>query len=207
MGRCYEFGVSVHDGCEQAMVVAHEGGHCTCAACGAACPGRFKGCAIVVAQPGYVPLSAPVWARPGAAAAPPDALPARLGSSPPQGQPDWDAAVEPAQVDPPMREPATLALRQELTTVRSLLEALLDRPERAVDAVQALNHQLAVRDGELGESFDRLTEAYQRLTNELVADREARQALVAAVDRVAERLASVEEAQGRPLFGFRRPAG
>src|SRR5689334_10238395 len=59
MGRCYEFGVSIADGCEHAMAVADEGGYCHCTACGSRCDGRFRACAEVVAKPGYVPVAAP----------------------------------------------------------------------------------------------------------------------------------------------------
>lgn len=64
MGRCYEFGVEIHAGCEQAMVVTAAGGACQCTACATTCPGRFAGCAAVVAIPGRVPPSAPQWSVP-----------------------------------------------------------------------------------------------------------------------------------------------
>src|SRR5947208_2289691 len=61
MGRCYEFGVAVVEGCEHAMVVSAEGGACQCSVCGAHCPGRFEGCEAIVAVPGRVPPLAPEW--------------------------------------------------------------------------------------------------------------------------------------------------
>jgi hypothetical protein len=62
MGRCYEFGTSIADDCDHAMVVSSEGGSCVCVRCGTACTGRFAGCSEIIAQPGRVPVFAPVWA-------------------------------------------------------------------------------------------------------------------------------------------------
>lgn len=62
MGRCYEFGVLVGEGCQHAMVVPASGGRCECEVCGVACTGKFAGCAAILAQPGYVPATAPAWA-------------------------------------------------------------------------------------------------------------------------------------------------
>src|SRR5688572_23223867 len=58
MGRCYEFGVAVAEGCEHAMVVTPEGGACQCRGCGVRCEGRFPGCAAIVAIPNRVPPAA-----------------------------------------------------------------------------------------------------------------------------------------------------
>lgn len=62
MGRCYEFGVVVGEGCEHAMVVTTEGGECQCGTCGAGCAGRFAACEAILGQPGYIPVTAPAWA-------------------------------------------------------------------------------------------------------------------------------------------------
>ena len=56
-----------------------------------------------------------------------------------------------------------------------------------------LNHGLATRDEELSSTFERLTEAHRRLVDEIAADRESRQALVAAVERLAARIEALEE--------------
>ncbi|HET9442734.1 MAG TPA: hypothetical protein VFO65_05385 [Acidimicrobiales bacterium] len=64
MGRCYEFHAEIQPGCEQAMVVSAEGGACECQGCGARCTGRYSGCSVILAVPGRVPSSAPVWALP-----------------------------------------------------------------------------------------------------------------------------------------------
>src|SRR5687767_3307675 len=66
MGRCYEFGVEIHAGCEQAMVVTEKGGACECRDCGTLCRGRFGGCGAVISVPARVPPAAPAWALPGA---------------------------------------------------------------------------------------------------------------------------------------------
>src|SRR5687767_5793398 len=112
MGRCYEFGVSLHDDCEQAMVVPSEGGHCICASCGADCPGQFNACGAVVAQPGYVPVTAPDWAKPGHRRARPTAVPPPV----PSARPAIDAQEDPRlparhilDVDP-MPQPVALEL-------------------------------------------------------------------------------------------------
>ena len=63
MGRCYEFGVVIAEGCDHVMVVPAEGGKCVCSGCGTDCLGRFNGCASIISQPGYVPLLAPESAR------------------------------------------------------------------------------------------------------------------------------------------------
>lgn len=62
MGRCYEFGVVVGEGCDHAMVVPAGGGRCQCATCGVACTGKFTACAAIIDQPGHVPSTAPAWA-------------------------------------------------------------------------------------------------------------------------------------------------
>ena len=62
MGRCYEFGVLVGEGCEHAMVVPGSGQRCECATCGVTCTGKFAACETIIAKPGYVPATAPPWA-------------------------------------------------------------------------------------------------------------------------------------------------
>src|SRR5689334_18886917 len=64
MGRCYEFGASIADGCEHAMQVGPEGGYCRCTGCGTRCEGRFHGCAAILARPGYKPVGAPSRPQP-----------------------------------------------------------------------------------------------------------------------------------------------
>ena len=210
MGRCYEFGVSLHDECEQAMVVPSEGGHCICASCGADCPGQFNACGVVVAKPGYVPVTAPDWAkpghrRPGSATSQPSA-PSAASVRPALDAPDVPRARHILDVEPPAPTPAAVELREvgsELATVRSLLEAVLDRPDRLNEALAVLNQELKVRDGELAAAFARMTSAYEQLTQEVLADREARQAIVAGLEKLAERVDGVERAtRTRPIFGL-----
>lgn len=61
MGRCYEFGPQIVEGCRHAMVVAEDGSACACPKCGAHCTGRFNACGTILAQPGHIPPGAPVW--------------------------------------------------------------------------------------------------------------------------------------------------
>ncbi|HVM07315.1 MAG TPA: hypothetical protein VM345_02540 [Acidimicrobiales bacterium] len=186
MGRCYEFGVAVEEGCEHAMVVIDDGGACGCAECGARCTGRFNACASIIAQPGYVPVNAPKVGAPA-------------------------AAVEPATRtrSVPDEAPTPVRVQGEIVAVRSMLEALLDRPDRTADAVQLISHELAVRDQELASAFDRLTNAFERIADQVSEDRDAREQVVAAVRELAERIAALEEtnkSKRNPLFGFRREA-
>jgi hypothetical protein len=62
MGQCYEFGVTIKEGCGHAMRVPTEAGACVCPTCKARCEGRFEACARIVSEPGYVPVTAPRWA-------------------------------------------------------------------------------------------------------------------------------------------------
>lgn len=197
MGRCYEFGVAVQDGCEHAMVVVAEGGACACSECGAHCTGQFNACSQIVSMPGYVPVGAPRTGRDEATAK--SSVPAA-----PQPAPTLDPPRVPA-----LREPPTPAMGAEIANVRSMLEALLDRPDRTADAVQAISHELAVRDEELADAFGRLTAAFERIGEQITADREAREQVVQAVRALADRIDSLEQsvqAKRNPIFGFRRDA-
>jgi hypothetical protein len=68
VGHCYEFAVEIDPECEHAMVVAGDGSACECPTCGARCTGRFDACSAVLLRPGYVPVTAPEWARESARA-------------------------------------------------------------------------------------------------------------------------------------------
>jgi hypothetical protein len=226
MGRCYEFGAVIGEGCGHAMVVSDEGGHCVCPVCQVTCPGKFNGCAGIVAQPGYVPLSAPVWARPGAsdkrgakrATAPaPEPIvstaTADRGPVEPTSHDRWLAAVEPPEpvkLRPPTAERAVAVERRptgddlvplvdEVASVRTLVEALASRPDRTAEVVALLHNELHERDVELAEAFGRLSDAYASLTEELARDRAARDALAHSVEELSLRI----EAATRPLFGFK----
>ena len=173
------------------MVVPPEGGRCDCPTCGASCPGQFKGCGLVVRVGGYVPVAAPDWAKPhGARRAERDtpALALRTGRPQPQSH---DSPL-PAVVDD-----AQVAL--EVTEVRSLVLELLDRPDRAVAAIELVRNEMAQRDDELAKTFERLAVAYTKLLEEVAADRTAREELATAVTRLEQRLDVA-----RPLFGFRK---
>ena len=129
MGRCYEFGVVVREGCDHAMVVPGEGGRCECAACGASCPGRFPGCAAIVSRPGYVPVLAPAWALAAPAAAPaPEALPAAGG----EGQTGEGRVLE--------------SLRAAYDDLAAQVRALAEAQRFLADAIAAVEAKLAVHD-------------------------------------------------------------
>ncbi len=70
MARCYEFGVTIESGSDQAMVVAPEGGYCLCPDTGVTCHGRFAGCDAITSQAGRIPPSAPPWTVSTAASIP-----------------------------------------------------------------------------------------------------------------------------------------
>ena len=199
MGRCYEFGPVITEGCDHAMVVSPEGGACVCGECGARCLGRFKACGPILAQPGYVPVTAPRHTAKAAAANVPVPL---LGDSPAPAAPDL--AMPAVERVAPASRPAEVP---RMADIVPLFEALLDRPDRTNELVAQLRHELATRDDELGDAFDRLTEAHARIAEELAADREARERLVAAVETLSERLARIEDKTSRPLFGVRRTNG
>ena len=174
------------------MAVSQAGGFCECRECGATCPGRFRACADVVARPGYVPVTAPKLRSEPDAAVALRPTPLRMPEVVPR--PEITGRVEPKT-----------AASTEVAEVRSLLEELISRPDRAVSAIEALNHAMAARDEELLATFERLTEAYRALTEEVRGDHEARRELAAAVDRLAERMNALETARGMLLW--RRPAG
>lgn len=144
MGRCYEFGVSIHDGCEHAMVVAAEGGHCECQVCATSCPGRFSGCAQVVARPGYVPLLAPRLPLPSA---PPPASTVPVAVAPRPVEANGSAEATPS---PPAPSGA-------VSLVQDLLEEL--RRQRATnDEMRSTMAELGERLGSLERALARLSE-------------------------------------------------
>lgn len=157
MGRCYEFGVLIGEGCEHAMVVPESGGRCQCATCGAACTGKFAACASIIDRPGYVPATAPTWAvavgTPGPAPAP---------SSPPAAGP----APRPSSPDPAVGTVAGAlveAVAERLAEIDAELGARIDTLSKAVDelrrqsAQEAASLQAAITN--LAELVSRLDEA------------------------------------------------
>jgi len=185
MGRCYEFGVPVVDGCEHAMVVVAEGGACACSACGAHCLGKFAGCADIVAQPGYVPSTAPAGLVPSA-----DRnllpIPNRPASPPPT-----DLAPDTSTTDLEVSRALLVAVQSELDAVRAHLHALLDRPvgagrEEVLDAIERVRAELDARDAELRAAFDEVVAHYGRMAD--------------TIDELAARMAAVEHTPPRRLF-------
>jgi hypothetical protein len=221
MGRCYEFGVAVHEGCEQAMVVPPEGGKCVCPTCEVECLGKFEGCEAVISRPFYIPPSAPEWARPDherpvpmtatrrsrrkAAAArnevhPPEQAPLvrRPGERVQGSGPRWEfAEPKPGRAVEPVEAPLPVPTDEKIGELTTLVEAALARPDRALEAIQHLNMQMQARDEELALTFARLTEAYGQLSAEVSADSEARLALTHAVEEFARQ---VQARENRPRW-------
>ena len=183
MGRCYEFGVVVGQGCDHPMVVASDGSACACSECGALCKGRFDGCAAVLARPGYSPV---VTTVPVSIAAPRVRPPASSVA----------VAVAPAVPEVPAVEVPLVAEAPE--------PVVSEQP--VMDSIDALRRDLETRDVALGEAFERLITSYDRLMEGVAADREARDRLIGAVELLAERLAELEGRDPAPLFPFRRDA-
>lgn len=181
MGRCYEFGVSVEDGCEHAMSVVADGGACECTVCQAQCPGRFAGCAQVVSQPGYIPALAPAWARSGRDAAAPvsELSPPRSGGRPAVGEPEAGDRRPVGDVE------------AELATIRELVEKLLERPEG--DALHHVRGSLEERDAELTSMFDQFMAAHGQLTTEVKDTGAAQAQLAELLGRIEVRLGTLEE--------------
>ena len=113
MGRCYEFGVVITEGCDHTMTVPDEGGRCVCNSCGADCLGRFNGCASIISRPGYVPLLAPASAREHAPEPPAEAeTPAAAVAAVPSAAPEPAVAeivpIDEAQLERLLSAPGVL---------------------------------------------------------------------------------------------------
>lgn len=179
------------------MVVGPEGGYCQCPSCGQKCPGQFKACAQVVAIPNYVPPGAPTGAQ-AAAITRRDALavPQTRAMAVERSTPTPVVTTPPTPAPQPVSiEPSGRASAQEVADLRAMVEVLLDRPDTSLVAIEALREEITSRDADLVQTFERLTDAYQRLTNAVRADHAAREALAGAVDRLTERF---EAASSRP---------
>lgn len=184
MGRCYEFGVVITEGCDHAMVVPAEGGKCVCSGCGADCLGRFNGCASIISQPGYVPLLAPASAlvlRPEVA----EQRPTTAGTE------EQTTARPTIDVTPPSTMPAVPDSTEFPTEAEDALLRMLGAPEVTLAKVERLEQQLALRDKELALAFQKFTEALHRV-GELLEKREATGD--AASDNV------------QPLLQFKKPS-
>lgn len=211
MGRCYEFGAAIHAGCERAMIVTAEGGACECDVCGTLCPGRFSGCAEVVAIPRRVPPSAPAWSVPGAEEEDPahELEQVRVSLSTPEASrttaasglglsPAADAAARlapPAPAPNGRRAPTPSDLAQVeagLNEVRELLVRLVERSTSgAVDTRPVLEAAEAVT-AKLVAQEERL-EALGRRQSEMVAQ-------VEKLNFIVHRVGSmVDEMRRRPV--------
>lgn len=148
MGRCYEFGAVVSQGCDHAMVVVAQGGACGCSQCGALCRGRFSGCPEIVARPGYIPVLAPRSPRgPSHPPAASNGASGRAPAAPPAAAAGTGEARETAT--------ATATAATEHMAVDELLAALRD--ERALVAeLTAEVHRLREKVDSLEKAIDKL---------------------------------------------------
>ncbi|MGI8685799.1 MAG: hypothetical protein ACR2MO_12065 [Acidimicrobiales bacterium] len=187
MGRCYEFGVEIHAGCEHAMVVTAEGGACECNVCSTVCPGRFAGCAAVVAIPGRVPPSAPAWATPSAGEsdrhrqpAPPRPLRpsaehaaaqavrngAPLARRAPEPPPPAVGLPAPQPIGNGVRAAAQAPVNGPLAEVLTLLTKLVEEQAAhptavLVEVVEGMRDEVRDRDDQLATSLEHYA-SYQR---------------------------------------------
>ena len=213
MGQCYEFGVTIKDGCGHAMRVPTKTGACVCPTCKARCEGRFEACARIVSEKGYVPVTAPQWAvdctEPPAIESP---LPRRVtlavpgiaaDSSPPSG----DVGVLRAELDAAKAELAALkeqTLGDRTPDDRTPDDAMAPPSTDAVaDAVEQAQTRLidALREdllGSLGPPVtalrDELLSAIDEVRREF-ADRDKE--LVSAYDRLGVSYAQLSESLER----------
>lgn len=149
------------------MVVSGEGGSCECASCGSRCPGRFAGCAAVVAVPGRVPPSAPAWSRPGAEHT--STAVATNGNGRASQVSTFDFAAVQADLAEVRKTLFSLSGRaaEEVSdttsplfdTVETLARQLLHRDERLIGAFVAF----AQRQVELGAQVEKLTATVEAL--------------------------------------------
>lgn len=169
MGRCYEFGVSISDGCEQAMFVPAEGGRCECSGCGAPCHGQFRGCSAIISKPGYMPAIAPKWAR--------GPRPIATATRP---IPDGDTMSAQAPVPAPTAVPAPT------------LEEILP----LIDA--SIRQAFAARDHELVEALARLGNALGQARRDLAAEQQAIADVTRRIEALEQPPANPEPAPAQP---------
>lgn len=159
MGRCYEFGVLVGDGCEHAMVVPAGGGRCECATCGVSCTGKFAACTAIIDQPGYVPSTAPAWA-------------VAIGAPAPAPVPDEPVLpASPAAESRAPRPPSATAPAGDLT-----------------ELIEAVAKQLSEHDVDLVTRIDALAGQVGALQRQSASQSAALEAVVAALNELVKRL-------------------
>ncbi len=219
MGRCYEFASHIVDGCDHAMTVNLDGSACECPSCGAHCTGRYDGCASILAQPGFVPVSAPQWAierrtRPAAPLDEPRV--AMLRDAPVSNPARRDNGVSDVQREDVLaviadlrREIADLAGSVASTGLADqVAERTAQETSRAIDArMRELRTDLtwsvdeARRDLDDASkrqlaALDTLTTGLAEATQQAGTNQRALRAMVEGLTRVASRLNKIEQALG-----------
>lgn len=218
MGRCYEFGVEIQAGCEQAMVVTAAGGACECRDCSTTCPGRFAGCATVVANPGRVPPSAPSWAVPGGDQStrrdPSHSRPvtrSRAGDVPtPVPGPPAARRPAPAMGAAPMAgppeaggngsrrrpgaAPADVPMAEVVALLRTLEQHQADHPaDQVVEALQQIRSEAGAHQAQLADGLEAVAGQQAVLASEVTRVGAAVERLPADVGAALRRVAEVTE--------------
>ena len=210
MGHCYEFGVTIKDGCGHAMRVPTKTGACVCPTCNARCEGRFEACARIVSKKGYVPATAPKWAidctEPPKIKAPPPrrtmvAAPVVAADSTPSSddagllRPELDTAKAVADAVEQAQTRLIDALRAEL--LQSLQPSIAALREELLTSVDEVRRELADRDKELVSAYDRLSASFSQLAEGAGVDRGTDKAVVEGLARVARRVGRIERSLGQ----------
>ena len=191
MGRCYEFGAIIHEGCDHAMVVSSEGGTCVCNTCGSSCPGRFSGCGSILAQPGYVPVLAPRWATDPSVERPAHASTLVLDTPAP--------TTSTANATNGVAKAEVVAPAQQQVRILELLESM-SRSDEVQELFTELRESLQGRDVELAQTFERLEKAYERMTETVAEVADQQQRLFNALAALEGRVDTLTDVAGRPMF-------
>jgi hypothetical protein len=84
--------------------------------------------------------------------------------------------------------PHHLRADPDLDEIRTILGALVARPDRSVDGIQALDDRFGRRADEILARLDGLAAAYETIATEVRADHRSLVELATAVDRLSERM-------------------
>jgi hypothetical protein len=196
MGRCYEFGTVIVDGCDHAMRVADAGGACICPTCGAHCEGRYKGCVPILQHAGYVPSTAPSWAVEGTE--PPVAQPESGWRSRAEESPGAVATVD-GSGDSARRLAdaigSSLAEATHARQARDMERVTMGTRAELLEAVDGVRREIADHSKQLEDGQERLR---HDLTGARASDLEILRTMVDGLTRLSHRMERIEEALGLP---------
>lgn len=190
MGYCYEFALDIVSGCGHAMTVAPEGGRCECLTCGARCPGRFNGCAPVLEQPGYIPLTAPAWARERTHPEQPVTWHTNGDESGEQVIDLISLRHETRELQTLTRDLRTTVDRAANATAQTATQTTTDTVNRADLArlFNGIHHEIDLATRRQAAAIDRLVDAVDRLTEQAEADRNMLRSVVEGLARLNRRV-------------------